>query len=314
MAFELNEKLRDHPNLLTVCLEIQTLNKFQKKALSRIITGSDQKRLDFGEEWLVSLMHAVGDDAIKVLANDYVEYTKMIRREEMYYFQNQKYAYDDYSEVYDRVYSNDEAMSHYVTGLGMTQIFWENHYRICRFFLDVFLPKVENAQRGAEIGVGHGFFHSRALAACENLTTKIIDVSPYAIEFTKKICAIKEVRNDRYESLLNDIQKHIPIADGELDMLLMGEVIEHLAEGEAVMSNMAKKMSADGYCFFTTAANAPAEDHILLFKSVSEIHSFIDGCGWRIVDEMIATINDIPIKQAEESLSNINYAAVLETK
>lgn len=313
MTLELNEKLKDYPNLLSVCLEIQTLNKFQKKALSRIIAGSDHRRLDFGEEWLLSLMNAVGDDAIKVLANDYVEYTKMIRREEMYYFQNQKYAYDDYNEVYDRVYSNDEAMSHYVTGLGMTQIFWENHYRICRFFLDVFLPKVSGARRGAEIGVGHGFFHSRALAACEDLKTKIIDVSPYAIEFTKKICAIKGVSSDRFESSLNDIQKQIPISDGELDMLLMGEVIEHLAEGEAVMTNMAKKMSDNGYCFFTTAANAPAEDHILLFKSVNEIHSFIERCGWRVVDEMVATINDIPIKQAEESLSNINYAAVLET-
>ena len=109
-------------------------------------------------------------------------------------------------------------------------------------------------------------------------------------------------------------QGEIPLDDNSLDALLMGELIEHIQDGETVMVKMAKKMKPGGFCYFSTAANSPAEDHILLFCNIGEIRKFIDGCGWKIEKEHLGTLRNMTVKEAEDGGHNINYAAVLTTK
>ena len=108
--------------------------------------------------------------------------------------------------------------------------------------------------------------------------------------------------------------KEIPIEDGSLDMLLMGEFIEHIEESHKVMSDFARKMQPSGICYFSTAANAPAEDHILLFKNTAEIKDFIMGNGWTIQKDQCFTINDISLEKAEAEGLSINYVAILAAR
>ena len=95
--------------------------------------------------------------------------------------------------------------------------------------------------------------------------------------------------------------------------LLFGEIIEHIANGKLVMENLSKKMSPDGYCYFSTAANAPAEDHILLFTSTDEIRCLIIECGWKIVKEKVFTLGGMSEAQANTDKQTLNYCAVLQT-
>lgn len=306
--------LEGRPNLAAVVQGIAERNRMQKKSVLRTLDAADAQFLDFAEDWVRRLLAAMEPSDVGRLAQDYVAYTKMIRIEEMHFRAEQEYRYKDFDEVYARVYGSDAHMASYVTGLGLTQLWWPNHYGVVRFYLDRFLPHVTGARRGAEIGVGHGLFHSELLRAAPEVRTKMLDISPVSLAFTHRVITATGLDNGRAEKNLVDIQKDIPVEDGSLDALLMGEVVEHLEHGEAVMRAMSSKMAPGGRCFFTTAANAPAEDHILLFRTSGEVQRFLHDCGWDILDEHIDPIGDYSLEQAEAEGHNINYAATLKAR
>lgn len=305
----------NYPNLWKVMEQIAKFSPFQKKAIFKYCEEAEQRYFDFAED-VVKRMRMVVDreNSYEYLAKTYLWYTKTIRIEEMYFTKEGRYRYYDFDEVYQNVYGRDDYMINYVVGLGMTQIFWPNHFNIFKFFLDKFIPKVKDFKSGAEIGVGHGLFHSEFLRGCPNMKSKLIDISPSSLDMTRRMIKATGLDPTRAEPINCDIQKEIPIDDESLDALLMGELIEHIEKGHKVMAGMALKMKPNGHCFFSTAANSPAEDHILLFRSVREIRDFIDECGWQTIEEQLGTVRNMTVKEAEEGGHNINYVAVLTVK
>ena len=120
---------------------------FQKKAVDKIINAADEKFLNFAEDVTIRMLNAVGvEKGLEYLAETYLWYTKTIKIEELFFAKERRYRYSDYDEVYGKVYGDDNYMQEYVVGLGMTQVFWTNHYRIFRFFLDTFIPLVTDAR------------------------------------------------------------------------------------------------------------------------------------------------------------------------
>lgn len=301
-----------YPNLIKVVECIKVRSPFQKKVMSRLMDNADLRYLEFGEAFIIRMIKALEKgECHDYLADAYLNYTKSIRVEEMYFAKEHRYRANTFSEVYDRVYGRDDYMVDYVSGLGMTQLFWPNHWSIVKFFLDEFIPKLGKAEQGAEIGCGHGLFHSELLRNTAKLKTILIDISPISLKQTMNMIVAADVDPKRVSMINCDIQKKIPLEDGSLDALLMGELIEHIEDGETVMSMMTDKMKPDGLCFFTTAANAPAEDHILLFRSVGEIRNFVERCGWKIGKEHLGTLNNMTVEEAEKGGHNINYASIL---
>jgi len=304
--------LANYPNLAKVVSSIERKSMFQKKAIKKLLEGADSNYLVFAEDLVVRLNKVIDrSDSYEYMAVAYLKYTKSIRVEEMYFAKEHKYRYHEYSDVYKRVYSRDEYMYDYVVGLCMTQIFWPNHYGIVRFFLDVFIPKVKNCTVGAEVGVGHGLFHSELLRWIPEMKTTLIDISPMSLKMTQKMISANGIDLSRIVAKECDVQKQILIEDESLDVLLLGELIEHLQEGEAVLSSFANKMKQNGYCFFTTAINAPAEDHILLFSTISEIRDMLGRSGWKIHEEHFGTLNGMSVKEAEKGKHNVNYASII---
>ena len=121
-----------------------------------------------------------------------------------------------------------------------------------------------------------------------------------------------EVDTSRIVKINEDIQKKISIEDDSLDVLLLGEIVEHISNADIVLKNLNKKMKKNGLAYFSTAANGPAEDHILLFNTVDEIRNFIRSSNWTIVEEKAITVNNIPLEEAEKNKKNINYCAILK--
>lgn len=309
------DKYQNAPHFMRLVEEIKKLNPFQKKSVQRILEDADELYMNFAES-VVSRMLKVIDrgGCYEYMAETYLWYTKLLRIEEMYYAQEGKYRYSDYKEVYDKVYSRDDYMFDYVVGLGLTQPLWANHYRIFRFFLDEFVPMIGTAKSGAEVGVGHGLFHSEAMRGAPSLHTKLLDVSNTSLSVTGRMIAATGLDPARATPLNVDIQKEIPVDEGSLDMLLMGELIEHIEKGEEVMTAMSKKMTSNGYCYFSTAANAPAEDHILLFTTTDEIREFVEKCQWNIVKEKVFTLGNMSEEKANADKQTLNYCAVLQTR
>lgn len=301
------------PRFHELVAAINTRNPFQKKAIQRILKDADERYYAFAESVVTRILKAVDrGDCFEYLADTYLWYTKLLRIEEMHYAQKGAYRYDNYKEVYDKVYGRDDYMFDYVVGLGLTQPLWANHYRIFRFFLDEFVPMIADGKRGAEIGVGHGLFHSEAMRGAPGLHTTLLDVSPTALDMTRRMIAATGLDKERATPVKVDVQRENPLAEGSLDVLLMGELIEHLESGEEVMRTMASKMAPGGICYFSTAANAPAEDHILLFTTTDEIRDFVAGCGWNIIKEKIFTLGDMSEKEANENRQTLNYCAVVK--
>jgi 2-polyprenyl-3-methyl-5-hydroxy-6-metoxy-1,4-benzoquinol methylase len=304
------------PNLEKVVEHIAGKSVFQQKAVYRLLDSGDPEYLEFAELVVDRLNRALSNNGgvHAYLADCYLNYTKAIRVEEMYFAKENKYRQSDFQEVYKEVYGNDDCMAGYVAGLGMTQIFWLNHYAIFRFFLDQFIPLIQGGQTGAEIGVGHGLFHSELLRLTPGLRTTLLDISPVSLNTTVKMVAAAGVDPGRTTPILCDVQENLPLEDGSLDVLLMGELIEHIQKGREVMTNLGPKMRPGGLCFFSTAANAPAQDHILLFRNTGEIRAFIADCGWKILKEQTGTINNMSLTKAESEGHNINDVAVLTRK
>lgn len=302
-------------NLKRVLDHIGAKSVFQKKATEALIKAADSQYFEFAEDFVTRLNRAIAEgENFEYMATAYLNYTKSIRIEEMHFAKEDNYRYADFLEVYDKVYSRDDYMQDYVVGLGMTQIFWPNHYQIVKFFLDHYLPLIKDFEKGAEIGVGHGLFHSELLRAAPQMTTTMLDISRISLDMTTKLISATGLDSDRAKPVLCDVQKHIPLPDTSLDALLMGELLEHLGDGESFMKAIAEKMRPSGFCFFTTAANAPAEDHILLFRNTKEIRDLINRTGWDIVFEHIGTLRDMTVEEAEAGGHNINYASILRTK
>ena len=303
------------PNFIRLTDEIKKLNPFQKKSVEKLIASGDDQYFEFAESVVTRVLTAVDrGECFDYLAKTYLWYTKLLRIEEMYYAQEGKYRYENYEEVYEKVYGRDDYMFDYVVGLGLTQPLWVNHYKIFRFFLDEFVTMIGEGKKGAEIGVGHGLYHSEALRGAPELKTTLLDISKTSLAMTKKMIAATGLDSDRAEAVNVDIQKTIPLEDGSLDVLLLGELIEHIQDGKEVMQKLATKMAPSGLCYFSTAANAPAEDHILLFKNTDEIRDFIDANGWKIIKEKLFTLNEMTVEKAEAEGQNINYCAVIQAK
>lgn len=302
------------PAFFRLVQEIGNKNPLQKKAIRRLLESADHVYYDFAESVVTRMLKAVDrGECFDYLAETYLWYTKLLRIEEMYYAQKGTYRYDNYDDVYERVYGRDDYMFDYVVGLGLTQPLWSNHYRIFCFFLDEFVPMIGHGKQGAEIGVGHGLFHSEAMRGAPELRTSLLDVSPTALDMTRRMIAATGIDSERATPIKVDVQKENPIADGSLDVLLMGELIEHLEKGQEVMETMASKMAPEGLCYFSTAANAPAEDHILLFTTTDEIRDFVGMCGWSIEKERVFTLGGMSEQEANANKQTLNYCAVLKS-
>jgi SAM-dependent methyltransferase len=303
---------REYPNLSRVIDCVGAKSAFQRKAVARFLNGMDARYFDFAESFVLRLMDvAKRDQTHEYLATLYLNYTKSIKVEEMFFAKERRYRASNFPDVYGRVYGRDDYMLEYVIGLGMTQIFWPNHWAIVRFFLDHFLPRVGHAKTGAEVGCGHGLFQAELLRGAPDLRTTLLDISPTSLDVTVRMIAASGLDPARTTARQCDVQQEIPLDESSLDVLLLGEIIEHLDQGDRVMESVRKKLRTDGLCFFTTAANAPAEDHILLFRSVGEIRQFLGRAGWLVVEEQVGTLGDMTAEEAERGGHNVNYAAVL---
>lgn len=306
------------PNLVKVTEAIAAASVFQKKAVKKLLEEADETYIQFAESVCSRMLAAAQAQEPKTdhayLAKAYLDYTKSIRTEEMYFAKEGRYRHEDFALVYQNVYGRDDYMFAYVVGLGMTQIFWPNHYAIMRFYLDQFLPLARDARNGAEIGVGHGLFHAELLRAAPHCRSVMLDISPTSLAQTRRMVAATGLDPERAEPRNVDVQKEIPLPDGSLDVLLMGELIEHLQDGERVMGELRAKMAPGGICFFTTAANAPAEDHILLFRTSGEIRDFISRTGWEVVREYLGALKGMSVEKADAEGHNLNYAAALRVK
>jgi hypothetical protein len=79
----------------------------------------------------------------------------------------------------------------------------------------------------------------------------------------------------------------------------------------ALLKCVSNLLSEDGTLFITTPANAPAIDHIFLFKDENDIRQLIRDAGFAVASEFYRYAEDVDKATADRFKITLHYGACL---
>lgn len=278
----------------------------QSGALQKTMQAlSAEEREDLGHYVRFCVEHGIGLDrlseAYRVISTDTL-------REQVHFRRHGRYRYSTFAEVADKVYFDDAYMSNYMYGLALTQFLWPNHLEISRFFHS----SLAGAKGGRylEVGPGHGAYFRAALRSGKFAECLGVDISPTSLEQTRALLESEPDNGTRWELLQSDFLAMAP-ASARFDAIVMGEVLEHVEDPAAFLAKMYELANPGAFVFITTAINAPAVDHIFLYRSVGEVVAMAEGAGFRVVDMLATPYPGCTMETTVAQSLPINIALVL---
>jgi len=185
-----------------------------------------------------------------------------------------------------------------------------NHVLMRRFF-KMQLPALAAAGTSyREVGPGHGMYFLEALrsglfGACEG-----VDISETSIALTRRVVdsgffgSFQPARLLQSDFLLGG---RMELAD----VLVMGEVLEHVENPAAFLKRAHETTSADCRFFLTTCINAPAIDHLYNPGSVAALEALFAAQDFAVVERALYGRADYSIETCEKERLAVNVAYVL---
>ena len=237
---------------------------------------------------------------LKMIADMMYEYVQFARTGE--------YTCKSFEDAYKRVYSNPEVMEYYMHGLLFSQFLWKHHYTVLNFFSDNLPVYTSDTKSYLEIGGGHGLYLSNAMHVIgKDSTYDMVDISESSLNMAKSF-----VTQPGVNFTLADIYDYEPAQ--KFDFITMGEVLEHVEDPIRLLSRLGELVSDTGTIFITTPTNAPAIDHIYLFRNEQEIVNMIESSGF-VVEKSIAVFSE-DVDKEEGAKRNIAllYGAFIKKK
>lgn len=281
--------------------------QFQKKYLQDIILriSLDEKS---SLEQLVCFYESQGF-SINEQVQAYLLFLDDTIEESKYFVENGRYRYSKFNEVAENVYFNQDYMTKYMLGLALSTYLWEQHLDVLRWFkLQITSCKCESY---LEIGPGHGEYFLIALENTDMKKYTAIDISETSIDLTKKyVSFMRACKNKSCEFLCEDFL--IFKSRTPFDMIVMGEVLEHVEEPVDFLTKIRQLFSGNGKILITVPVNAPAKDHIYLFKSMEEVFDKVRLAGLAVEEYQCFTANGRELKKAVKYKEAILIALVLK--
>lgn len=224
------------------------------------------------------------------VAHDYLHMIRDMRREHYYFDIYNEYSCKSQQEAFDRVYSDVVVMSYYMNALMISQLLWVHHYDMLMFFREILRRYGEGGsnERVLDIGAGHGLFSKMIQEDMPNYQSiDIIDLSNESLGMSKMILG---------EEKITYYQKNIINFSTfrKYDVIILGEILEHLDMPFEVLRDVVKELLCDAGCIWITVpTNAPAIDHISLFRSKEEVFELVKKAGLEIVTSHITEANSL---------------------
>ncbi len=249
--------------------------------------------------------------SVTFLAESYLFIVDEMMREQLYFRKHGSYRYSSYAEVADSVYMNSDYMSKYMYGLAISGFFWPNHIAIRRFFATEFCP----GRRGnyLEVGPGHGWFLSKAMEVGDFDRLTGVDLSTESVNQTASIIDyFHNDQTDRIDLHQADFLEADTLVVGGYDAIVLGEVVEHVEHPELFLRRARDLAAANGSLFVTTCMNAPAVDHIFLWRDVASFENLLAECGLKIVNALRLPYEGKTLEESLDQALPVNVAYVLE--
>jgi hypothetical protein len=101
------------------------------------------------------------------------------------------------------------------------------------------------------------------------------------------------------------------LPEKSFDAVVMGEVLEHVEKPKLFLRRIRALAKDDAYIYVTTCINAPAVDHIYLFKTPEHLAEIFSTCGLKIKDQLICPYEGKTLAESLEQRLAINVAYVL---
>lgn len=286
--------------------EILEQNKLHKRVLEAEYGSlSSQER----EDLLAYLKYCAGNGiSIDHLAKSYNLVVKDMVREQIRFMRSGNYRFSSYAEVSGLVYDNPEYMEMYMYGLAISTFLWQNHRLMRKFFIGA-IPKATGGSY-VEVGPGHGHYFIEAMKATHYERFVGIDISATSAKMTQDIISGGFYGTfSGYEIINADFLSHA--SETKYDALVMSEVIEHVENPKAFLDRAYDVTSSKPFIYLSTCINAPAVDHITLFRTIDEVRALVDACKMTIEKELVAPYNGTTLERSVAEKLPINVALVL---
>jgi 2-polyprenyl-3-methyl-5-hydroxy-6-metoxy-1,4-benzoquinol methylase len=297
-------------NLAYVVDQIKTLNPLHGKKLSKNLKKQDETYYQQADKFLFrygDLLADAGKD-MDYSIECYLQMIADVNYESVQFMQTGEYTSKSFEEVNQRVYNDPNVMEYYMHGLLLSQFLWTHHYDITKYFTATITNNKNQIKNYLEVGGGHGMYISDAISIIGPDTNyDLADISPSSIDIAKRM-----INNPKVNYNLIDIFEYFP--SHKYDFITMGEVLEHVEDPVALLEKLHSLLADNGKVFVTTPTNAPAIDHIYLFKNADDIRGVISKAGFKIEDELLKYSEDLPAELAEQYKISMMYAGVLVKK
>lgn len=297
-------------NLTYIIEQIQIKNLLHSKRILKNLKTFDQEYFDRADEFLLKYEVLLKNDnkSFDYAINCYLQMLADVNFESVQFLKTGEYTSKSFAEVNERVYNNPDVMEYYMHGLLMSQFLWKQHYDILLWFNLMIGMNSRNIKNYLEVGGGHGLYISEALKLIgEQANYDLVDISKSSLTIAEKM-----ISNDVVSLILTDVFKYFPL--NKYDFITMGEVLEHVEEPIKLLQKLHTLLSDNGKLIITTPTNAPAIDHIYLFKGAKDIRYVISEAGFDIEEELCVYSEDVSQEIAERFKISMMYAAVLVKK
>lgn len=283
-------------------------NEFQKIYLEKSLVELRKEEEEELEDILNFFMQS--GNSIETQAKAYLVFVEVALEETKYFLQNGSYRFHKLEEVEDMVYRNPSYMKNYMMGLTLSQYLWGNHRKMIRWFQE----KIEKQTDGSyfEIGPGYGQYLFKAMKKSGMKNYSVIDISNTSLE---GLMALSEY----YGLSVNEGGGRIICGDFlsykdtvKYDFLVMGEVLEHVENPDMFLNKIYGITNEKSKIIITTAINAPALDHIYLFKDIESVNSLVENSGFLIEDALYITSNGKSLDYALDKKQAINVSFLLK--
>lgn len=249
------------------------------------------------------------DLSLDYLAASYNTIVNDTMMEQMFFEENRRYRWSRFDELAHTVYFDEAYMRKYMYGLAITAFLWPNHAALHDFFLRTF-PRGRTGTY-LEIGPGHGYYfvQSARLGDFERLLG--VDISAASVALTRDIVRHFEIEKKcRAEVIETDfLSFHEEVV--EYSCIVMGEVLEHVEDPGRFLSAIARLSGPSTHIFVTTCMNAPAVDHISLFRAGKDVEDIITSSGLKLVEACYVPYVGKTLAECEKDALAVNVGYVL---